>query len=228
VGIDWFEMRRRINSKLNPNVIFSYGPYGALIPLLNYESAGFFHCLDNTPHPSASPSSSSLPTMTSSPTASPTETCSFVYISILHDFFSPERISWDIANEEGVVISSTPGKQNTLQSQRVCLAEGTYNYTIYDSLGWGMFSPGYYNITTFDGALIVEGGGGVGGSSFVYERTVFSIPFDTATVATVIKQTPYPTPYPTNEPSVAAVSSMLPSSSTSSKTSRARQHNDPQ
>lgn len=36
VGVDWFEMRRRINSLLNPNVDFSYGPYGALIPVMNY------------------------------------------------------------------------------------------------------------------------------------------------------------------------------------------------
>ena len=36
VGVDWFEMRRRINSLLNPNVDFSYGPYGALIPMMDY------------------------------------------------------------------------------------------------------------------------------------------------------------------------------------------------
>lgn len=37
VGIDFFEMRRRNNNLQNPNVQFSYGPYGALIPLMNYE-----------------------------------------------------------------------------------------------------------------------------------------------------------------------------------------------
>ena len=37
VGIDFFEMRRRINNLLNPNVQFSYGPFGALIPLMNYQ-----------------------------------------------------------------------------------------------------------------------------------------------------------------------------------------------
>jgi len=37
VGIDFFEMRRRINTLLNPNVHFSYSPFGALIPLMNYE-----------------------------------------------------------------------------------------------------------------------------------------------------------------------------------------------
>ena len=38
VGVDFFEMRRRVvNSAMNPNVQFSYGPYGALIPLMDYE-----------------------------------------------------------------------------------------------------------------------------------------------------------------------------------------------
>jgi len=37
VGVDFFEMRRRVNNMLNPNVQFSYGPYGALIPLMDYE-----------------------------------------------------------------------------------------------------------------------------------------------------------------------------------------------
>ena len=36
-GIDFYEMRRRIDTKLSANVRFSYGPYGALIPLMNYE-----------------------------------------------------------------------------------------------------------------------------------------------------------------------------------------------
>ena len=38
VGIDFFEMRRRVkNPLLNKNIDFSYGPYGALIPLMDYE-----------------------------------------------------------------------------------------------------------------------------------------------------------------------------------------------
>jgi len=35
VGMDFYEMRRRINNSiLNPNVQFSYGPYGAMVSLL--------------------------------------------------------------------------------------------------------------------------------------------------------------------------------------------------
>jgi len=37
IGIDFFEMRRRINSMLDPNIMFSYGPFGALIPLMDYQ-----------------------------------------------------------------------------------------------------------------------------------------------------------------------------------------------
>jgi len=74
VGVDFFEMRRRINSFLNPNVRFSYGPFGALIPLMEYQGAGFFHCLDVTQHPSSSPSFSIIPSEkpTQQPSTSPT------------------------------------------------------------------------------------------------------------------------------------------------------------
>ena len=36
VGVDFFEMRRRVINSAT-NVQFSYGPYGALIPLMDYE-----------------------------------------------------------------------------------------------------------------------------------------------------------------------------------------------
>jgi len=68
VGVDFFEMRRRFNTLLNPNVQFSYGPYGALIPLMEYQGTGFFHCLDETQHPSSSPSSSTVPAFSALPT----------------------------------------------------------------------------------------------------------------------------------------------------------------
>lgn len=61
VGIDFFEMRRRVDTALrNKNVNFSYGPFGALIPLMDYKGTGFFHCLDVTSNPSSSPSSLSV------------------------------------------------------------------------------------------------------------------------------------------------------------------------
>ena len=38
VGVDFYEMRRRIvNSMHDQNIQFSYGPFGALIPLMSYE-----------------------------------------------------------------------------------------------------------------------------------------------------------------------------------------------
>jgi len=71
VGVDFFEMRRRIGAELNPNVHFSYGPYGALIPLMSYQGSGFFHCFDVTPSPSVLPSISAAPTSTASPSQTP-------------------------------------------------------------------------------------------------------------------------------------------------------------
>lgn len=67
IGIDFFEMRRRINSMLNPNIMFSYGPFGALIPLMDYQGAGFFHCLDEATH------TIGLPSPPLSPTPKPSE-----------------------------------------------------------------------------------------------------------------------------------------------------------
>mmetsp|Transcript_1542 Transcript_1542/g.2367 ORF Transcript_1542/g.2367 Transcript_1542/m.2367 type:complete len:158 (+) Transcript_1542:411-884(+) len=68
VGVDFFEMRRRFSTLLNPNVQFSYGPYGALIPLMEYQGTGFFHCLDETQQASSSPPSSTVPTFSLLPT----------------------------------------------------------------------------------------------------------------------------------------------------------------
>jgi len=61
---------------------------------------------------------------------------------------------------------------NTLISRRICLPEGNYEFTIYDSYGDGILLPGHYNITTSNGALIVEGG-----ESEWEGITRFSLPF---------------------------------------------------
>jgi hypothetical protein len=42
VGVDFYEMRRRNV----PNSTFEYGPMGVLIPLIEYQGSGFFHCSD--------------------------------------------------------------------------------------------------------------------------------------------------------------------------------------
>lgn len=43
VGVDFYEMRRRSADVMAPNV-YDYGPFGVLIPLVEYEGSGFFHC----------------------------------------------------------------------------------------------------------------------------------------------------------------------------------------
>jgi len=48
VDVDFFEMRRRVDNMQN-EVQFTYGPFGALIPLMEYEGTGFFHCIGDTP-----------------------------------------------------------------------------------------------------------------------------------------------------------------------------------
>ena len=46
VGVDFFEMRRR-NILFEGGIHFDYGPYGVLIPLVEHEGSGFFHCNRN-------------------------------------------------------------------------------------------------------------------------------------------------------------------------------------
>ena len=45
VGLDFYEMRRRSV----PDETFDYGPYGILVPLMDfYAGSGFFHCTDKS------------------------------------------------------------------------------------------------------------------------------------------------------------------------------------
>ena len=47
VGLDFFEMRRR-NIAFEAGIYdYDYGPFGVLIPLVEYEGSGFFHCNRN-------------------------------------------------------------------------------------------------------------------------------------------------------------------------------------
>ena len=44
VGLDFFEMRRRNIAFEDGELDFDYSPYGVLLPLVEYEGSGFFHC----------------------------------------------------------------------------------------------------------------------------------------------------------------------------------------
>ena len=200
VGVDFYEMRRRINELLSPDIHFSYGPYGAMIPLMDYEGAGFFHCMDETADPSASPSSSPSPrpslqpstepsvSPTSSPRPSlqpsisqhPTDQCFDAEVIIRTDQF-PAELSWTISkesddNDGAEWIASSDDffyERDSLVVSKLCLSEGNYTFTIEDSFGDGIGDPGYYNVTS-NGILIKSGGGSNG---FQEEESVsFSVP----------------------------------------------------
>lgn len=179
VGVDFYEMRRRTASSMqDSNVQFSYGPYGALIPLMDYQGTGFFHCLHETDAPSTSPSSSRGPTTTPS-------SCFLVEISIMFDEH-PDQISWTLIQfasadeepfDEAIPIESSSYDSQPPRSsanQTICLPEGLYEFLISDSKGNGLSYGGYrgnYSLR-YDGITIASGEG-----SFQYkESTKFTIP----------------------------------------------------
>ena len=183
VGVDFYEMRRRINEFLNPDIHFSYGPYGAMIPLMDYEGTGFFHCIDETAHPSVSPSSSPVPSQQPSISQHPTDQCINVEVNIFTDTF-PQEISWALLMEatdgngdEAESIATSDDffyEPESLVVSNVCLYEGNYTFTIRDSVGDGIFDPGYYSVTS-NGVDIKLGGGSNG---FTDEESVsFSVPY---------------------------------------------------
>lgn len=145
-----------------------------------FRGTGFFHCLDVSSQPSSSPSSSVAPTTTVSPSQTPTEECCFVEINMLRTF--PNDISWTISKlavangtkgESLPIESSSFQLYNSLQSDRVCLLEGGYVFTIYDSYGDGLFPPPvpHYNLTSY--GELIHGGNFTGFN----ETAVFFIPF---------------------------------------------------
>jgi len=155
-----------------------------------------------SPSSSAYPSESSAPSMSPSPSArpsasfSPTETCYWIDVSVLFDEI-PTDTSWDVQriNDVGdnIVVKTYQGTyddRETLRKESMCLEEGQYEVTIYDSRS---SSCGHYNVTSY-GALIVEG------KRFgrLEKTTSFSLPL---------------TPAPSATPSESSAPSMSPSSS---------------
>lgn len=184
VGVDFYEMRRRINELLNPDIHFSYGPYGAMIPLMDYEGVGFFHCMDETPPPSVSPTFSTSPSLQPSISQRPTSPCIDVEVNIFTDC-CPSEISWTISKEvtdggendgdgaELIATSEMYFDVDSLVVSKVCLLEGNYTFTIRDDFGDGINDPGYYSVTS-NGIEIKRGGSNNG---FQEEETVsFSVP----------------------------------------------------
>ena len=130
--------------------------------------------------PSTSPSSSLAPTTALRPSSSPTETCWQVEISVVFDLYA-QQTSWDIQRINAVgdntilkTFTGTESESYETRQESICLQEGSYQFTVYDSEGDGIccvYGEGNYNVTSY-GEIIKEGG-----DFKSSETTVFSIPF---------------------------------------------------
>jgi hypothetical protein len=105
-----------------------------------------------------------------------------VDITVVHDMF-PCETQFDIQKintdgENGEVLQffdpifREGDEEGTVRKESMCLVDGTYQFTIYDTVGDGLYSPGNYNVTS-EGSLILRGDSFEG----FLERTMFSIPF---------------------------------------------------
>ncbi len=96
-----------------------------------------------------------------------------VSVSILTDNFGSET-SWTLRNSASQSVASGSGYPNNTQiSEELCLADGSYTFTINDSFGDGIccsFGNGNYAVTS--GGTQVASGGQFGSS----ESTTFSLP----------------------------------------------------
>ena len=143
-----------------------------------------------TSAPTAMPSSETsvttntptVPTLTPVPTplTGPTGACTMIDITVVHDMF-PYETQFDIQKintdgEDNEVMQFfdpiADGEEGTVRKESMCLVDGTYQFTIYDTVGDGLYSPGNYNVTS-EGSLILRGDSFEG----FLERTMFSIPF---------------------------------------------------
>jgi len=207
VAVDWFEMRRRVNYKLRKDVDFAYGPIGVLVPLIEYEGSGWFHCHQGSP--TGSPTHSSAPTVsyipsmapppTSSPTLSsypsqvppsvapssslsPTETCSWIDIAIVYDDY-PSDTSWELRRVVGGDVDNV-----LVKSFAAADGDGDDDTSVkYICLIEGEYE--FIIVDTFSDGICCENGVGhynvtsngtligEGGEFGESETTLFSIPF---------------------------------------------------
>ena len=79
-------------------------------------------------------------------------------ISVTTDIY-PEEISWVLTDSTGATVASDGpySAGNTTIDALVCVGEGCYTFTISDSFGDGIYSPGGYTLTV-DGVLLASGG----------------------------------------------------------------------
>ena len=137
---------------------------------------GFLHCIDETPPPSVSPSSSGVPTSKPSTSVSPTDECLLVEVNIFSDGYSDS--TWTLYKvaymngtyyEEAEIVETFDEnfEPESLKVHTIRLCEGIYEFSIRDSIG---IFPGYYTFTS--SGQEIEQEIKLGDS----ETTVFSIP----------------------------------------------------
>jgi hypothetical protein len=86
-------------------------------------------------------------------------TASTITVSITLDDY-PEETSWDLQNENGVVIAQGSGFTGGIVSTDVCVATGCYEFTIYDEYGDGLccdWGNGSYSVISSSGETLAEG-----------------------------------------------------------------------
>jgi hypothetical protein len=136
---------------------------------------------------SLAPSNSQVPSLSPSLSLFPTETCYWLKLMVTFDEYE-EETTWELlltsssssSAKEYIFVNSTEPLEGVYDGS-LCLPEGQYQFTIYDSYGDGMcckHGEGSYNLTSY-GEVIVQGG--AFGAS---EMTTFDIPHDPISVIT--------------------------------------------
>ena len=105
-----------------------------------------------------------------------------ITLNLLTDDYGSET-SWELADMSGTILFEGDGYQNaTLYTFPWCIAEGCYNFTIYDSFGDGICCGwGIGNYEIVDGSGVVLASGGEFGGQ---ETKNFCFPFECAISAT--------------------------------------------
>ena len=108
--------------------------------------------------------SSTHPSMSPYLSYSPTEMCSLIEITVVHDEY-PDDKSWDLQrmskNGDCSVLESDEltHLDSTSDIDSMCLHEGEYDFVIYDSVGGDIccfYRDGHYNVVTSGGVLIAK------------------------------------------------------------------------
>jgi lysyl endopeptidase len=84
---------------------------------------------------------------------------STITVSITLDDY-PEETSWDLQNENGIVIAQGSGFTGGIVNADVCVAPGCYEFTIYDEYGDGLccdWGNGAYSVISSSGETLAEG-----------------------------------------------------------------------